>query len=98
MTEEIKQEKKEQKCECKELKAFLLMILASFLGALVALCIYGAATRPQLPPPMINQPCPIQKFHKNNHHFDGERHQINRADKDRKDFKDIKRPELPKKD
>ena len=53
MTEEIKEEKK---CCSKDLKTFLLMILASFLGTLVALCIYSAATKPQIPPcPMMHK-------------------------------------------
>lgn len=57
MTEEIKQET----CNCEkwsvgpEFKQFLLMILASFLGCLIALCLYSAAIKPQkhcpCPPP-----------------------------------------------
>lgn len=54
MTEEIKNEEiKDEKCKCdkKALKIFLLNILGSFLGCLVALCVFSAAVRPQLPPP-----------------------------------------------
>ena len=70
MTDEIKTEKKE--CCCKELKGFLLTILASFLGCLVALCLYSAATKPQLPPPMIKSQCPIQQFEHHRHFMNGE--------------------------
>ncbi len=56
MTEEIKQEI----CNCEkwtigpEFKQFLLTILASFLGCIVALCLYSAAIKPKhcpCPPP-----------------------------------------------
>lgn len=59
MTEEIKNEEiKDEKCKCdkKALKIFLLNILGSFLGCLVALCVFSAAVRPQLPPPP-QMPC-----------------------------------------
>jgi len=75
MTEEIKQEIKEERCKC--LTFFLLNILASFLGCLVALCIYNAATKPQFPPIMIKGPCPImqQNFHREHHpNFRGGHH------------------------
>ena len=67
MTEEIKEEKKCNCCISPEYKQFLLTILAAFLGCLVALCLYNAARKPQLPPmpmPYYGQPCPIQKMHK----------------------------------
>ena len=64
MTEEIKEEKKCNCCISPEYKQFLLTILAAFLGCLVALCLYNAAVKPQLPPVMYNPPCPIQKMHK----------------------------------
>lgn len=58
MTEEIKNEEvKECKCDKKALKIFLLNILGSFLGCLVALCVFSAAVKPQLPPPP-QMPCP----------------------------------------
>jgi hypothetical protein len=56
MTEEIKNEVLEEKKECKcrkELKMFLLTILGSFLGCLVALTLFTAAIKPQ--PPMPQQ-------------------------------------------
>lgn len=67
MTEEIKENEKQ--CNCclsPEYKQFLATILASFLGCLVALCLYSAATRPQLPPCNCSGPCPVKmhKFHK----------------------------------
>lgn len=66
MTEEIKTEVKEEKkvCNCKELKLFLLVILASFFGCLVALCIFAAATKPQLPPmpPKMYGPAAVGHF------------------------------------
>ncbi len=75
MTEEIKNENR----DC--LKGFLLMVLASFLGTLVALCLFSAAVKPQFPPqPMMQGPCPIQKMHHpnfNKRHENFERH--NRA-------------------
>lgn len=57
MTEEIKQEtcNYEKWTISPEFKQFLLMILASFLGCLVALCLYSAAIKPKkhcpCPPP-----------------------------------------------
>lgn len=62
MTEEIKEEKKCNCCISPEYKQFLLTILASFLGCLVALCLYSAAMKPQLPPPPCGG-CPIKKMH-----------------------------------
>jgi hypothetical protein len=59
MAEEIKTEIVEDKKECKcrkELKLFLLMILGSFLGCLVALTLFTASIKPQAPqPPMPPQ-------------------------------------------
>lgn len=71
MTEEIKEELKEQKaekCDCKCggkcVKVFLLGVLASFLGCLLALLIFSAATKPQMPPaPMMFGPPQAQQFH-----------------------------------
>ena len=51
---EIRNEEKKCNCEKKELCRFLQTILGSFLGCLVALCLYGAAVKPQPP-----QPCPM---------------------------------------
>lgn len=59
MSEEIKTEVKECKC----LKVFLLNVFASFLGCLIALCIYNAATRPQFPPIPMRCPCPQMMPH-----------------------------------
>ena len=70
MSEEIKEELKEEKCKkCdgKCVKVFLLGILASFLGCLLALLIFSAATRPKMPPaPMMFGPPraqQVQMFH-----------------------------------
>ena len=52
MTEELKQEEKCCKCECKELLAKLAIITAgSFIGCLLALCVFNTFANPQLPPP-----------------------------------------------
>lgn len=64
MTEEIKDEKKCNCCISPEYKQFLLTILASFLGALVALCLYNASLKPQYPPAPSFGPCPMHKMHK----------------------------------
>ena len=64
MTEEIKEEKKCNCCISPEYKQFLLTILASFLGCLVALCLYNASVKPKYPPAPNFGPCPIQKMHK----------------------------------
>ena len=71
MSEEIKEEQKTEKCECsgkcKCVKVFLLGVLASFLGCLIALCLFTAATRPKMPPmplcPMMFGPPQAQQFH-----------------------------------
>jgi hypothetical protein len=63
MADEIKNEINEEKKECrcrKELKLFLLMILGSFLGCLVALTLFTAAIKPNVPPapqPQMQPPC-----------------------------------------
>ena len=51
--EEIKNEKKECGCEKKALVKFLLIVLASFIGALIALCLYGASIKPHPPAPVV---------------------------------------------
>lgn len=56
MADEIKEEKV---IISKEYKCFLLNILGSFLGCLVALCLFSAAVKPQTPPPI---PCHCQKM------------------------------------
>ena len=55
MTEEIKEERtnRGQWSISPDFARFLLTILASFLGCLVALCLYGAAVKPAL------NPCPV---------------------------------------
>lgn len=62
MTDEIKEEiKEEKKCNCcisADYKRFLLTILASFVGCLIALCLYNASVKPPMPP----QPCPIVRM------------------------------------
>ena len=63
MTEEIKEEVKNEKrcCYCisEGYKRFLLTILGSFVGCLIALCLYNASVGfPQLPPP----PCHRVEF------------------------------------
>ena len=73
MTEEIKTEEKETKkvCNCGCLEKFLVVLFASFLGALLALCLYNAAARPDFPPQTIIN-CPQQEFgYKKFHHFKG---------------------------
>ena len=59
-TEEVV-EKKECKCRC--LEKFLVTMFASLLGTLLALCLYSAATRDNVPSPTVVT-CPSQ------HHFD----------------------------
>lgn len=54
--EEIKTETKECNCDKKELSRFLLVILGSFLGCLVALCLFSAVNKPQPPRPMPMMP------------------------------------------
>ena len=55
MAEEIKTEEKKCecggscKCGCKAVAMFIAMILASFLGCLVALCLFKAAMKPPVP-------------------------------------------------
>ncbi|MBQ7449955.1 hypothetical protein IJS77_00945 [bacterium] len=64
MSEEIKEEQT-KKCECKGkcVKIFLMSVLASFLGCLIALCIFSAATKPKFPPqPMMHGPMYIQNI------------------------------------
>jgi len=72
MGEEIREELNEEKrcnCDKKDLKRFLLTILGSFLGCLVALCLYGAAIKPQQP--QIPCPCAIHKMQNHGmHEFD----------------------------
>ena len=69
MSEEIKEEvnaEKQEKCECKGkcIKIFLLGILASFLGCLVALCLFSAVKRPPMPPQkMMFGPPHVQQIH-----------------------------------
>lgn len=66
---EIKEEKKDEKkcdcgCDCKcALKAFLLVVFGSFLGCLVALCLFGALVKPKMPPmpPQMFGPAPFQQ-------------------------------------
>lgn len=53
--EEIREEKKTCNCDKRELRRFLLTILGSFLGCLVALCLFGAVNKPQSP---VVPPCP----------------------------------------
>jgi len=86
MTEELKQDEKCCKCECKELLAKLAIITTgSFIGCLLALCVFTTFAKPPM------QPCPYaqsqiehripprhDKFEKPNRHH----HKI-----DKKDFK-----------
>lgn len=92
MTDNINTEiKEEKKCCCgnKALKIFLLNILGSFLGCLVALCLYSAATKPQISPCPMKAPCPIQQIHQQRgfgHHkdFKGHRPEIKKEFKGNK--------------
>lgn len=76
--EEIKTETKGCNCDKKELSRFLLMILGSFFGCLLALCLFSAVKKPQPPmpvmpmmPPQITAPyhhhmdcnCPCHRHH-----------------------------------
>ena len=69
MTEEIKEELKEQKtkiCNCDGtcIKVFLLGILASFFGCLLALLLFSATVKPKMPPaPMMFGPPQAQQIH-----------------------------------
>ena len=70
MTEELKKENLEEKneccsdcnCKCAALKKFLLLIFASFLGTLVALCLFSAVVKPKVPPmpPVPQMRGPVQ--------------------------------------
>ena len=51
--EELKNEKKECGCEKRALVKFLLLVFASFIGTLIALCLYGASIKPQPPVPVM---------------------------------------------
>lgn len=64
--EEFKNDKREHKCT-KELKMFLLMILGSFLGCLVALCLFTAAVKPQ---PHHGCPCHQPRIEAGRFHHD----------------------------
>lgn len=89
MSEEIKEElRDEKKCNCdkKELNRFLLTILGSFLGCLVALCLYGATVKPQ-PPQPAPMPCALNKMHNPGIvEHNGPHHDFHRKDF-RRDFK-----------
>ena len=75
--EEIKTETKGCNCDKKELSRFLLMILGSFFGCLLALCLFSAVKKPQPPipimpmmPPQVVAPhhhmdcdCPCHRHH-----------------------------------
>lgn len=110
MSDEIKEEiKDEKKCCCcisDDYKRFLLTILASFLGCLVALCLYGATTRPQMPPQPC--PCPIKRMEapQFEHHrgdrgqFDHKKHgqfEHKKFDGPQRRFEDRKPPVKPEK-
>ncbi len=88
MSDEIKEEKKECKCS-KELKMFLLTILGSFLGCLVALCLFTAAVKPQTQPPHP-APCPRVEAPRLPHDISIRkefRHDVVRPDNARPDFR-----------
>ena len=96
--EEIKDEKKECHCEKKALCKFLLIVLASFIGALIALCLYSAALKPQpqhpapIMPPRFEAQAPQQHFGGCNCKHHGEFKQDARPD--RQDVKPpVKHPE-----
>lgn len=96
MTEEIKNEEiKNEKCTCdkKALKIFLLNILGSFLGCLVALCVFSAAVKPQLPPPP-QMPCFRMEQPRFHHQF-GRHPQGIRKFEGRRFDKRIERRQLP---
>lgn len=107
MTEEIKQEncKRETWTISPDFGKFLLTILASFLGCLIALCLYSAAVKPSFkpcnvpPPPRFEAPmhhrgefrpdCPYKK-HKM--HAQGpEKNKINKPDKKAPEVKNDKK-------
>lgn len=85
MSEEIKEEvnvQKQEKCKCtgKCIKVFLLGILASFLGCLIALCLFSAIKRPPMPPKVMRfGPPPVQQIHHSKFRhgqFNGQRPQM----------------------
>ena len=63
---------------------FLLVIFGSFLGCLVALCLFSAMMRPKFPPPMPMRGHPqIQQMHQGK--FDrhqGKRHEFRKNKKE----------------
>ena len=81
MTEGLKKENVEETkecncdlcCKCEALKKFLLLVLASFLGTLVALCLFSAVVKPKMPPmPLMRGPVPMMQVEhgKFDHHRD----------------------------
>jgi len=60
MTEELNQNEKKCNCECKELLAKLAIITTgSFLGCLLALCVFTTFAKP--PIPTNTHPCPYSQ-------------------------------------
>ena len=109
MSEEIKTEiqeekKDEKKCDCGctcALKAFFLVVCGSFLGCLVALCLFSAAVKPKMPPmpPQMLGPAPFQQVeHGKFGHQKGMRPEFKKRDFDgRPDMKKFPEGMAPKK-
>ena len=56
MSEELKNNEKCCNCNCEEiLKKLAITCTGSFIGCLLALCVFSALTRPMLPPPPCAQ-------------------------------------------
>ncbi len=65
MTEEVKDEIREEKteeCVCKIVKKILIIALGSFLGCLVALFVFKAAVKPKFPPMPMKAPFEVQQI------------------------------------
>ena len=70
--EEIKNENEKSRekyfyLDKKETCRFLCTIGASFIGALLALCVFTALHKPPMPPfgyPMMHRPCPMKFMHR----------------------------------
>ena len=99
MTEEINQETKSSQWSISpDFAKFLLTILATFIGCLIALCLFSAVTRPQ------GKPCcyPPPRFEAPMYHHRGEfrphkPYKHHKIDAPRKEFK-APAPKAPKED
>ena len=102
MTEECKQqEEKKCNCECKDLFTKLaIATTGSFVGCLLALCVFTTFTKPQIPPMYGPYPPAKTQFENKNHPRQGnfKHHKTYHPKLDKKDFKgdwEGKRPDRP---